>query len=215
MDKLNVYSIFHSIQGESTYAGLPCVFIRLSGCSLNCVYCDTKEACRIINERLPIKDIIKRVEGFNCPLVEVTGGEPLEQKATLKLLKALAEREFKVLLETNGAHPVLNIDERVMVVMDIKTPGSLMSEFIYEPNLTGLNRKRQQIKFVITGRDDFDFAVKMTRKYRLSHQTDVLISNVSELDRAEVAEWILQSGLPFRYQVQLHKVIWPDAEEEV
>ena len=211
MSKLNVYSIFYSLQGESTYMGLPCVFVRLTGCTIGCTYCDTKGVANAKGDELDIADILKKVEVFGCRLVEVTGGEPLQQENTKELLTALCDAGYDVLLETSGQEPVAEVDRRVGIVMDIKTPGSGVAAVLSSENINHLKDTKAQIKFVVTDKNDFDFAVMMEKKYNLTGLFPVHISPIAELDKRQVAGWILSSKIPFRFQLQLHKVIWPNA----
>ena len=215
MSTLNVYSIFYSLQGESTYMGLPCVFVRLTGCNVGCSYCDTRGVATAVGDEMSIDDILKKVAKFECQLVEVTGGEPLQQENAKALLTALCDAGYQVLLETSGQEPVDEVDKRVNIVMDIKTPGSGVAAVLSDQNLTHLKETKAQIKFVITDRSDFDFAILMEKKYYLTSLFPVHISPVAELDRRQVAGWILTSKIPFRMQLQLHKIIWPNALGEV
>ncbi|MBN2528777.1 MAG: radical SAM protein [Deltaproteobacteria bacterium] len=211
MNTVNVYSIFYSLQGESTFMGLPCVFVRLTGCTIGCSYCDTRGVAKAIGDDMTIDDVLERVKSYNCDLVEVTGGEPLQQKHTPELLTRLCDAGLKVLLETSGQEPVVDVDKRVHIIMDIKTPGSGVVAVLSEENIVHLKDSQAQIKFVITNEADFNFAVVMEDKYALTSMFPVHISPVSELDKRQVAGWILSSKKPFRLQLQLHKIIWPNA----
>ena len=213
---LRVFSIFTSIQGESTYAGLPCVFVRLAGCPLACVYCDTQAARSAVGEALPISAIVQRALRGAPSLVEVTGGEPLAQPGTHALLRALADQGCRVLLETSGAFSIAAIDPRVVVFMGIKTPGSRMAHRFCAENIAVLSRPghHHQVKFVVTDQEDFKFACQMAAQHRLADHTEMLISPVAGLDPAQVAEWILASSFPFRLQLQLHRLIWPHADRD-
>ncbi len=205
---LKVNEIFYSIQGESTYAGLPCVFVRLSYCDLRCSYCDTTYAY-YEGDDLTIEEVLARVEAYHCPLVEVTGGEPLLQKNSLPLLKALCDAGYEVLLETGGHKDIGSVDPRVKRIMDIKCPSSGESGKIYWPNLQKLNRS-DQVKFVIADRVDFEFARDVVRKYRLTDTCPVLFAPVfGVMENRQLAEWILEEHLAVRLQLQLHKYIWP------
>jgi 7-carboxy-7-deazaguanine synthase len=215
MTTLNVYSIFYSLQGESTFAGLPCVFVRLTGCTVGCTYCDTKGVATAKGDEMTVDEILTRVASFGCKLVEVTGGEPLQQPHSKELLTALCDAGYQVLLETSGQEPVNDIDRRVHIVMDIKTPGSGVAAILSDANIEHLKESHAQIKFVITDRNDFDFAVMMEKKYQLTQMFTVHISPIAELDKRQVAGWILHSKIPFRLQLQLHKIIWPNALGEV
>ena len=215
MTTLNVYSIFYSLQGESTFMGLPCVFVRLTGCTIGCTYCDTRGVATANGDEMTIEDILEKVATFNCGLVEVTGGEPLQQENAPALLRALCDAGYQVLLETSGQEPVNAIDKRVHIVMDIKTPGSGVAAILSDENIQYLRESKAQIKFVITDRNDFDFAVMMEKQYQLTQMFPVHISPIAELDKRQVAGWILNSRIPFRMQLQLHKIIWPNAMGEV
>jgi 7-carboxy-7-deazaguanine synthase len=212
---LQVFRVFASLQGESTHAGLPCAFVRLAGCPLCCSYCDTTEARHAAGETLAISRIVARVRALGPRLVEVTGGEPLAQPATRALLTALADAGLEVLLETSGAFPIAGLDARARVVMDIKTPGSGMDAHNRADNLTALVTGRDEVKFVITGRADFDWAVDFVRRHDLAARAALLASPVAgAVAAADLADWILASGQPFRLQLQLHKLVWPDTGDE-
>jgi 7-carboxy-7-deazaguanine synthase len=211
---LRVYSIFTSIQGESTYAGLPCVFVRLAGCPLHCRYCDTRKACESAGTEMTVAEILDRVAAAKVPLVEVTGGEPLAQDGTLELLQRLNDCGYGVLLETSGALGIGDIDPRTVVIMDVKTPGSGVAEHLCVANMGLLTRAGHQVKFVVTSRQDFDYAVDVVDQYHLRDRVEVLISPVAGIDPAQVARWILDSQMPFRLQLQLHRVIWPLADAQ-
>lgn len=191
--------------------GLPCVFVRLTGCTIGCSYCDTKGVAAAVGETMSIADVIEKVKSFHCGLVEVTGGEPLQQESSLELLTALCDEGFVTLLETSGQEPVADVDPRVEIIMDIKTPGSGVAAILSDENIETLREKHAQVKFVITSRDDFEFAMVMEKKYQLTSMFPVHISPVEELDRRQVAGWVLTSKIPFRLQLQLHKIIWPNA----
>lgn len=209
---VRLHSFFTSIQGESTRAGLPCTFLRLAGCPLACSFCDTPDARAFAGEEVGVAGLVRRC-GREAPrLVEVTGGEPLAQDGTPALLSALADAGFEVLLETSGAFPVGGIDRRVRVVMDIKTPGSGMSDRMCGENLAVLERGRHEVKLVVDSRADFDWAVARVRAARLDERCDVLVSPVAgRVALPDLAGWILGCGLPLRLQPQLHRIIWPDA----
>lgn len=211
---LFVSEIFHSIQGESTYAGLPCVFVRLAGCNLDCAWCDTRYA-RSGGREMSLTTIIREVLKFHCPLVEVTGGEPLLQPAALELMKRLADRKLAVLLETNGSLNIQPVDPRVIRIMDIKCPGSGQAERNFAPNVLFL-RRTDEVKFVLIDRADYDWAKEVVKREKLADKCEVLFSPVlGRLDPAELAGWILADRLPVRFQMQLHKVIWPNRERGV
>ncbi len=202
--------IFRSIQGESTFAGLPCTFVRLAGCPLRCSYCDTAYAHGGGRE-MSVADVVERVEGLGERLVEVTGGEPLAQDEVYPLLSALLEREHTILLETSGAVPTDRVDPRVVTILDIKCPGSGEGGTFIEGNLDRL-RPRDEVKFVLLDRADYDWAREFVRTHpRLKDQT-VIFSPVSgRLPWNELAEWILDDRLSVRLGLQLHKLIWGEA----
>ena len=207
---LKVTEIFHSIQGESTHAGRPCVFIRLTGCPLRCTWCDTAYAF-YGGQDLAQADIIEQVRAFGCNLVEVTGGEPLSQPASLPLLSRLCDEGFEVLLETSGAVDTSGVDRRVHIVLDVKCPGSGMAERMYWPNVDRLS-PRDEVKFVIKDRADYEWAREVVRGRNLAARCTVLMSPVfGEVDARQLAEWVLADRLPVRFQLQMHKQIWaPD-----
>jgi 7-carboxy-7-deazaguanine synthase len=207
---MRVTEIFHSIQGESTFAGRPCVFVRLTGCPLRCTWCDTDYAFYGGSD-MSLDAIVDRVRGYGCPLVEVTGGEPLAQSACPALLTRLCDEGFTVLLETSGAIETAGIDPRVRIILDVKCPGSGMSDRMYWPNVERL-REQDEAKFVITDRGDYEWAKETVERFQMDRRSTVLFSPVfGTLDPRQLAEWVLADRLPVRYQLQLHKLIWsPD-----
>jgi 7-carboxy-7-deazaguanine synthase len=211
-EKLLVTEIFLSIQGESTWMGCPCTFIRLTGCPLRCTYCDTAYAFSG-GTKLKISEIIEKVENFGCRLVEVTGGEPLAQKGTVHLLEELVERQYTVLLETSGALAVKDVPPQVHKIMDIKTPTSGESENNKWENLDFLS-SHDEIKFVIGDRSDYDWAKNICSQYALTSKVKaVLFSPVfGRLNPQTLVSWLLEDRLfEIRFQLQLHKYIWhPD-----
>ena len=208
---LRVTEIFHSIQGESSRVGLPTVFVRLTGCPLRCVWCDTAYAFSG-GEYLGIAEILRRVAEFNCATVCVTGGEPLAQNGCLPLLVALCDAGHSVSLETSGALDIGCVDPRVARVMDLKAPGSGEHEKNCWENLDLLTA-RDELKFVLASRNDYDWAVSACRQRRLFERCPVLFSPVQgQLDPALLARWILDDRLPLRFQLQLHKVLWNNAK---
>ncbi len=211
---MKVNEIFHSIQGESSYAGLACAFVRLTGCNLRCSYCDTKHAYEEGEERT-IEQVLEAVERFPTKLVEVTGGEPLLQDETPALVTALADRSRKVLIETNGSVPLAGIDDRATVIMDLKCPGSGMSERMLWENLERV-RPHDEIKFVLTDRADYDWALDVVKTYGLPGRHIVHMSPAhTVLEPQRLASWILEDGLGVRLELQLHKYIWPRVERGV
>jgi len=214
---LRVTEIFHSIQGESTWAGLPCTFVRLTGCPLRCVWCDTEYAFHG-GEKMSMEDILARVEDHGCELVEITGGEPLIHPNAFLLASALLDRGHKVLVETSGAVEVGPLDPRAHKIMDLKCPGSGEEPKNLWANLDHLTA-RDEVKFVLMDRNDFNWACSVVREKGLDRRVAdgalaaILFSPVwGELDLGALAEWTLAEGLPVRLQIQLHKLIWdPDA----
>ena len=210
---LKVNEIFYSIQGESSFAGLPCVFIRLSGCNLRCSYCDTQYAYDEGNS-FGIEEILEQVASYSCPLVEVTGGEPLLQNEAPLLIFQLLEKGYQVLLETNGSQDINQVDNRCIRILDIKCPSSGESD---QNDLTNLKKvtEKDEIKFVIANREDFDFAKNIIENWQkfTKIKNPILFSSVfGKIDPQQLAEWILGDHLIVRLQVQLHKLLWsPDA----
>lgn len=207
----NVSEIFHSIQGEGTRAGLPCTFIRLQGCKLRCVWCDTPYALdkRQIEQELSSDQIIAEVQRIGCAFVEFTGGEPLEQEEVIPLMKTLCDMGYTVAVETGGHIDIAAIDERVCRIVDVKCPDSRMSTLNRLENLEIL-RPTDEVKFVLASREDYEFARSIVERYDLTNRTAaVLFSCVFDaVPFRSVAEWILQDGLEVRFQLQLHKFIW-------
>lgn len=204
---LKVNEIYYSVQGESTKAGLPCVFIRLTFCNLRCTYCDTEYAFYNGND-LEISDIINSVKKYNCKLVELTGGEPLVQKESLELMKQLCDEGFEVMLETSGSLSIKDVDERVKVILDFKCPSSgMLKKNLYE-NINYL-KPIDEVKFVIGSREDFDWSKELVLKHQLNKKCEVLFSVVfGKLTAEELVKWILEENLNVRFQLQMHKVIW-------
>jgi 7-carboxy-7-deazaguanine synthase len=206
---LTVNEIYHSIQGESTWAGRPCVFVRLTFCDLRCNYCDTAYAF-YEGEKIPLPEILKRVRMFECPLVEITGGEPLLQKNVLPLMTMLADAGMVVLLETSGAHDISEVDARVHRIMDLKTPGSGECERNLWSNISRLTG-RDEVKFVIGSREDYEWSRERMREHALSQRCRaVLFSPIfGRIQPREIVEWMLADKLEARFQLQMHKFIWP------
>ncbi|MBD3181637.1 radical SAM protein [Candidatus Poribacteria bacterium] len=205
---MKVCEIFYSIQGESTYAGLPCVFVRTSGCNLRCLYCDTRYAYED-GQELSIDQIIEMIESYDCNLVEITGGEPLLQLDEVnELIKLLLECNYTILIETNGSLPVDKLDHRVVKIMDIKCPGSAMQDRNLWENINYLDQK-DQVKFVISHKQDYIWVLQVIKRYELLQNTQVLLSPVfGILEPCNLVEWMLKDKLKARFQLQIHKYIW-------
>ena len=204
---LKVNEIFYSIQGESSKAGLPCVFVRLTYCNLRCTYCDTEYAF-YEGKDYSVDEIIEEVKKYNCRLVEVTGGEPLVQNESKELMKKLCDNGFEVLLETAGNMPIEDIDKRVKIIMDLKCPSSgMMKKNLFE-NIDHL-KKTDEVKFVIGTRGDYEWSRDILGKYNLNKKCLVLFSCVfDKLEPLTLVSWILEDKLNVRYQLQMHKYIW-------
>lgn len=207
---LRVSEIFASLQGESTTVGVPTVFVRLTGCPLRCRWCDTAYAFSG-GERLTIDEILARVSDLGLPEVCVTGGEPLAQAACRELLATLADAGHRVSLETSGALSIAGLDPRVRCVMDLKAPGSGEADKNLWDNLDHL-RPHDEVKFVLAGRADYDWAKDVLKRHDLARRATVLFSPVAgELAPSTLADWIVADRLPVRFQLQLHKILWGDA----
>ena len=204
---LNITEIFFSLQGEAKEVGLPTVFIRLTGCPLRCNYCDTAYAFKG-NNPLTISYILNEVSKYNTPYICVTGGEPMAQSNCLKLLDSLIEAGYKVSMETSGSIDISPVNSKVSIVMDIKTPSSTEEKQNKYENLSLLQTK-DQLKFVIASRSDFDWSCDVLKKYTV--RSEILFSPVFEsLKPVHLADWILEKRLNVRLQVQLHKILWGD-----
>ena len=210
LETLRITEIFYSLQGETRTAGLPTVFVRLTGCPLRCQYCDTAYAFSG-GELFTLQDILTRVAAYNPRYVCVTGGEPLAQPNCIALLKALCDAGYEVSLETSGALDIAAVDPRVSRVVDLKTPGSMeVARNRYE-NIALLTDS-DQVKFVICSRDDYDWAVSKLIEYRLDQRAGEVLFSPSQHDlkARDLAEWIIADNLPVRLQLQLHKILWND-----
>lgn len=206
--QLKVCEIFASIQGESTLQGLPCVFVRLSGCNLNCAYCDSIYA-KDEGELLLLDEIIKRISSFSIPYVCITGGEPLLQEETISLSKILVNSNIRVSIETNGTIDTTMLPSQVKRIIDIKCPGSGESGKTHSANLKNINAQ-DEFKFVLTDRNDFEYTVSFVKKYNLLNYSEVLLSPVADkLSYSNLAEWIIKELPEARLNIQLHKIIWP------
>mgnify|MGYP001249014964 FL=1 len=204
---LEVTEIYKSVQGESTYMGLPCVFIRLTGCNLRCVWCDTPHAFHD-GKKLSIHQIIDKVKSYDINLVEITGGEPLLQKEVFPLMESLLKNKFKVMLETSGSLAINNVPAKVIKIIDLKCPGSGEENKNLWENLNHLT-STDEIKFVIADKNDYEWSKKVLQDYELDKKVPVLFSPVFEkLKLKDLTEWILEDNLPVRLHTQLHKYIW-------
>lgn len=205
---LKMNEIFYSIQGESTYTGLPCVFIRLTYCNLRCVYCDTEYAFHEGID-MTIREIISEAEKYDCRLVEITGGEPLVQENVHELMKELCDKGYEVMIETGGSLPIENIDKRVKIIMDLKTPYSGMEFKNRYENIKFL-KSADEVKFVIGSREDYDWSKNKIEEYNLTSKVrQVLFSPVfDKIENIDLAGWILEDRLNVRFQLQMHKYIW-------
>lgn len=212
---LTINEIYHSIQGESTWAGEPCVFVRLTFCDLRCTYCDTEYAF-YEGKKQTFGEIVDAVAAFQCPLVEVTGGEPLLQKNVLPLMTMLADAGHTVLLETSGAHDISQVDARVHRIMDLKTPRSGECARNLFSNIEHLTQ-RDEVKFVIGSREDYEWSREQVERHALAQRCRaVLFSPIfGRIDPREIVEWILADKLPVRFQLQMHKFIWTPAKRGV
>ena len=205
---LTINEIYHSIQGESTWVGCPCVFVRLTFCNLRCNYCDTEYAF-YEGKKQTLKEIVDVVAAFRCPLVEITGGEPLLQKNVLPLMSILCDAGDTVLLETSGAHDISEVDPRVHRIMDLKTPGSGEVEKNLWSNIDHLS-SRDEVKFVMGSREDYEWSRDKVQRYNLlSRCHAVLFSPIfGRIDPRQIVEWILADKVDVRFQLQMHKFIW-------
>ncbi len=206
-EMIKINEIYYSVQGESSKAGLPTVFVRLTYCNLRCSYCDTEYAFHD-GQEMTIDAIIEEVKKYECNLVEITGGEPLFQSESLELMKRLCDNGYEVMLETGGSLPIKNIDKRVMIILDLKCPSSnMMKKNLYE-NLDFI-KPSDEIKFVLGNREDYEWAKEIINRYRLTEKCSLLFSVVfGKLAPVQLVEWILEDKLKVRYQLQMHKIIW-------
>ena len=219
--KLNISEIFYSIQGESSYAGFSCIFIRLSGCNLRCTYCDAEYTWEK-GEELDIATILSTVNNYPCDLVEVTGGEPLYQKNCPELLTKLIQQGKSVLLESNGSIVIEPVPKDVITILDVKCPDSGSGGTFHLDNI-GLIEERLskkpgscELKFVLSTKDDYLWAKKFIQKHHFSKSLPILFSPVQkDLAPKNLAEWIMEDGLNVRLQLQLHTILWPDISRGV
>lgn len=206
---LRITEIFLSIQGESTHAGRPCSFVRLTGCPMRCVWCDS-EYTFTGGERISFEEIFAKLEEFGCNLVEITGGEPLAQKNVFPFISTLCDRDYEVLIETGGFVSTEKVDERAKIILDVKCPASGESERNHWGNLERLNKEKDEVKFVIADLNDWEFAKEIIKKCDLENRTkEILISPVFGIENLQkIAETVSKSGLKVRLNLQLHKYIW-------
>ncbi len=204
---MELSEIFYSLQGESSYAGLPCVFVRLAGCNLRCTYCDTKYAYEP-EFVLSIEEILKEVEKYHpVKLIEITGGEPLLQTDSVELMKLLIKINYNVLLETNNSISLKDVPQEVIKIVDFKTPSSGMCNSILWDNIKYFS-DHDELKFVIADRQDFDWSIGIIKKYKLQNQ-NILFSPIYKImDKQVLADWILEKKIPIRLNLQLHKLVW-------
>jgi 7-carboxy-7-deazaguanine synthase len=208
-DSLRITEIFLSIQGESSHAGRPCSFVRLTGCPMRCVWCDS-EYTFYGGERISLKDILAKLERFGCRLIEVTGGEPLAQKGVFPFVTELCDRGYEVLIETGGYVSTELVDPRATIILDVKCPASGEAERNHWPNLERLRAHKDEVKFVVADFADWEFAKGVISKYDLeTRASEILVSPVhGGTNLAEIAEAVSRSGLKVRLNLQLHKYIW-------
>jgi 7-carboxy-7-deazaguanine synthase len=210
---LRITEIFRSIQGESTHSGRPCTFVRLTGCPMRCVWCDS-EYTFTGGKYFSIDDVLKQVQDFECNLVEVTGGEPLAQAEAFTLIERLCSKGFEVLIETGGYFSTEDIDPRAKIILDVKCPSSGEETRNHWPNLNRLRPDKDEVKFVITNFDDWTYTRGVIERYDLNNRAKaVLISPAwGTMDLKDVADWVATSRLDVRMQLQLHKYVWgPEA----
>jgi len=213
--KMKISEIFYSIQGESSFTGLPCAFIRLAGCDLRCTYCDTQYAFNEGTE-MSLSEVLEAIKEFATRLVLVTGGEPMLQPSVHELFAQLLERDYTVLLETGGHISLKDVDPRVHKIMDLKCPSSGMDSHNDYGNIRYLTQK-DELKFVVGDRRDFDWACDIIRRYDIAQRVNtVLVSPVyGKVSNRDLADWVLKCGIPVRLQLQLQKIIWPEIQRGV
>jgi 7-carboxy-7-deazaguanine synthase len=210
---LRVTEIFRSLQGESTHAGRPCSFVRLTGCPMRCVWCDS-EYTFTGGEVMSVEDVTRQLWALGCRLVEVTGGEPLAQKEAFTLVARLCDEGYEVLVETGGYLSTEGLDPRAAVILDVKCPASGEADRNHWPNLERLRAESDEVKFVIAERGDWDYACKVIERYKLESRAGAILISPAwgSMDLKQLAEWLAESGRSVRMQLQLHKFIWgPDA----
>src|SRR4030095_1873563 len=203
---LRVTEIFRSIQGESTHAGRPCTFVRLTGCPMRCVWCDS-EYTFTGGDHYSLEEIVARVHGFECRLFLITGGEPLAQREAFDLIRQLCEEGFEVLVETGGYVSTEDVDERAKIILDVKCPGSGEESRNHWPNLDRLRADKDEVKFVVADRADWDYAQQLIERMELQKRCKAILISPAwgALNLQDLADWIATSGLDVRMQLQLHK----------
>ena len=212
--KLKVNEIYYSIQGESSYTGLPCIFIRLTYCNLRCTYCDSEYTFHD-GSNMSINDILETIGQYSCKLVEVTGGEPLVQKECITLLKKLVDLDYEVLLETSGSLTIKDVPKQVINIIDFKCPSSGMKKKNHWDNINYL-KPNDEVKFIIEDREDYEWAKIKIKQYNLNKKSKILMSpSYNKIEEKEIAEWILRDNLNVKFQIQLHKIIWKDTDRGV
>ena len=212
--KIKINEIYQSIQGESSYSGLPCIFIRFTYCNLRCSYCDTEYAFHEGDE-MSIQEILKKVNSYKYNLVEITGGEPLLQEGCVELISKLEKENKKVLIETGGALPIKKISSKTHIILDIKCPSSNMSDKNLWENINHL-KKSDEVKFVIGNKEDYEWTKKIIEEYQLNQKCFILFSPVyNKIEPRKIVKWILKDNLDVRFQIQIHKEIWEDSTKGV
>ncbi|HWN10242.1 MAG TPA: radical SAM protein [Pyrinomonadaceae bacterium] len=209
MTTLRVTEIFRSIQGESTHAGRPCTFVRLTGCPMRCVWCDS-EYTFSGGDHSSLDEVLAQVRAFGCKLVEVTGGEPLAQPNSLKLIETLCSENYEVLVETGGYVSTEGVDPRATIILDVKCPGSGEEDRNHWPNLARLRPEQDEVKFVIADENDWIYARRIIEQHELIQRARAILISPAwgAIDLKELADWVSSSGLNVRLQLQLHKYIW-------
>jgi 7-carboxy-7-deazaguanine synthase len=215
-NKLHISEIFYSIQGESTFAGLPCIFIRLSGCNLRCNYCDAEYTWEK-GDSLSISELLSTIQKYPCTLVEVTGGEPLQQAQSQELLRVLLKEDYNILLETNGSFSIEPVHDKITAIIDVKCPDSGSTDSFHMDNINEIKRRISvhpgscELKFVLSSKKDFLWATNFIKEHSLNALLPVLFSPVQgRVSPQELAEWIMETNLAIRLQLQLHTILWPD-----
>jgi len=211
---LKINELYHSIQGESSFSGLPCIFIRLTYCNLRCSYCDSEYTFHEGSD-MNINEILNKIKRYSCKLVEVTGGEPLFQKGCIDLLQKLVDLDYKVLLETSGSLTIKDVPKEVINIIDFKCPSSNMKKKNLWDNVNYL-KSDDEVKFVIGNREDYDWAKNKIKEHNLINTCKILMSpTYNQIEPQMITKWILDDNLDIRFQIQLHKEIWPEEERGV